>query len=295
MESEQEKVLENLHVFATNLEETNMGLKQDTLKLNAELGESKVEHSRTCKLWKNLQKENHNLSKTVDNLKDNVKDLKAERVELRSAKSKAESDRRRLEKNKIKTVKSRSVETQTDVVVCEEHSPGDTSCFGFPQLDEKHEPVQLGDTDKDLNANETKNLEESFADILHTVPIKNSFQHLLDFEDDENLLKVCTASPIFTSRSSAASPLPSTTHSTQPPGDPGAASGALDLSAARSPHTANTAASSSGQWGLVKAENQASTEQKFRNLWKCEFCEQTYNRQNTFDQVYHTFGHQKKT
>ena len=99
----------------------------------------------------------------------------------------------------------------------------------------------------------------------------------------------------FLERSSAASPPPSTTHSTQPPGDPGAASGALDLSAARSPHTANTAASSSGQWGLVKAGNQASTEQKFRNLWKCEFCEQTYNRQNTFDQVYHTLGHQKET
>ena len=53
-------------------------------------------------------------------------------------------------------------------------------------------------------------------------------------------------------------------------------------------------ASSSGQWGLVKAGHRASTDQNFRNLWKCEFCEQTYNRQNTFDQVYHTLGHKNE-
>ena len=41
--------------------------------------------------------------------------------------------------------------------------------------------------------------------------------------------------------------------------------------------------------------NTTSTDQAIRGkLWKCEFCNQTYNSQNTFDQVYHTRGHQKE-
>ena len=39
---------------------------------------------------------------------------------------------------------------------------------------------------------------------------------------------------------------------------------------------------------------ETSKEQGIRRmLWKCEFCAQTYHNQNTFDQVFHTRGHQK--
>ena len=41
------------------------------------------------------------------------------------------------------------------------------------KLDKKQKQVKFGDTNEDLNANETTNLEESITDIMHTFPIKN--------------------------------------------------------------------------------------------------------------------------
>ena len=98
-------------------------------------------------------------------------------------------------------------------------------------------------------------------------------------------------------RSSDASTPSSMTPSLRPPGDARSNSGVPpDLEAVRSRSTEETStlASSSGQWGLIMTSNQASTDQIFSELWKCAFCNQTYNRQNTFDQVYHTRGHQNE-
>ena len=110
VKGEHDKIIRNLHAFVDNLEVMKEGLKQDILKLNNELGESKLEHSKTGKLLKNSQKENHNLSKTLDNLQDNVKNLRAEKNELKNAKTKAESDFRKLEKKVTKKVTRRCQE-----------------------------------------------------------------------------------------------------------------------------------------------------------------------------------------
>jgi hypothetical protein len=172
VKNEHDKILGNLHAFVDNLEVTKEGMKQDILKLNNELGESKLEHSNTGKLLKNSQKENHNLSKILDNLQDNVKNLKAEKNVLKNVKAKAESDFRKLEKKVFKKVKNQTSETQTDVDVSqafkEEHSSETLSrsyCLSStPSLEASTNLGMLNSKPLEVNLN-VQPLENSFLEF----------------------------------------------------------------------------------------------------------------------------------
>ena len=151
------------------------------------------------------------------------------------------------------------------------------------KLEKKLKLVRNDEVNFDSNANNPTNVEESI-----TVPVKNSFQQLSDLEELDDQFTRCTASPVLSAPwSPTASPPPSNSASTQPTGS--------TFDTAYLPADTSTSASSSGQLGLIKTGILASKDETFKkNLWKYEFCDQTFHCQNTFDQVFHTRGHKKE-
>ena len=156
-----------------------------------------------------------------------------------------------------------------------------------------HVEVKPG-LDLDFNDNESANLEDSITDtILHSVQTKNSFQQLGDLGDLDDIKDLadlksqCTEYTTFTLQSDLRLPAPS---------PPECAGSTPVLPAARSPPastSSTTSASSSSKLGITCSGDPALKDGFRRELWKCEFCDQTYGMQNTLDQVYHTQGHQK--
>ena len=85
------------------------------------------------------------------------------------------------------------------------------------------------------------------------------------------------------------SPIPSAPRSTAPSPPPPSnttSSRALGNAVVESTGTAH-------QLEKVKIEETYKHQEIRRVLWECEFCDQTYNIENTFDRVYHIQGHQK--
>ena len=109
--------LSNLHAFADKLSVEKEKDKEEISQLKQGLAETKVKLSNSSKLVKTNEKEIHNLTKNLENCHDTIKSLKDDKATLKAEKVKAENDLKKIVKKSTKTVRKKSVETQTDVLV----------------------------------------------------------------------------------------------------------------------------------------------------------------------------------